>query len=183
MLRGFISKTYIQKGTTWRVQLFINGVRDSKSGFTSKADAKLWAAAREAQILSGVNLPVVAAPVQSQIPTPVSITFKTLTDVFDKYAKEVSSTISGERWEKVRLLSFSRSSIAHIQLPDLGPEHRTIIQYADYSLEISLHTSCDQLHASSYREKILVFHRTEIANLVSVLRQFWIRAMTGVVVV
>lgn len=44
--------------TTWRVQLFINGVRDSKGGFDSKSDAKIWAATREAQILSGETTPV-----------------------------------------------------------------------------------------------------------------------------
>lgn len=141
--------------TTWRAQLFINGVRDSKCGFKSKSDAKLWAATREAQILSRANIPAVVTPEQIEIPSVVKITNKTLADVFDRYAREVSPTKSGARWEKIRLLSFSRLPIASMQLPELGPEH--IARWRDDRLkEVSGSTVA--------REMTLLSHTLEIAR-------------------
>ena len=54
------------------MQLFVNGVCDSRSGFNSKSEAKIRAATREAEILSNVSSSVVVTPAQNQISSTVT---------------------------------------------------------------------------------------------------------------
>lgn len=82
-----------QQNGKWRVQVYVNGRRESKVLATRK-EAAAWALSREAE-LSGRRLPD-----------------KTLTDAFERYAREVSPTHRGERYEILRLAKFGRDSLA-----------------------------------------------------------------------
>jgi hypothetical protein len=136
-----IQKHRAKNGTiTWRVQIFVNNIRDSKSGFDSKSEAKVWAAQREAEILSGIVREVLPPRKKALIvesPPPTSLTVKksskTLGDVFDRYAREVSSTKIGYRWERIRLYKLSLSPLAATPLSELGPEH--LAQWRDDRLK------------------------------------------------
>ena len=69
----------------YRVQLTVNGQRDSKV-FKSKRDAQQWAAMREIEMRRGS---VVGG--------------RTFSQLVEKYLTEVSSTKDGAKWEKFRL--------------------------------------------------------------------------------
>ena len=77
----------------WRVQVYVNGVRES-GVFDTKARAAAWALEREAQ-LSGKKLPD-----------------KLLREALERYARDVSPTKAGERWEVNRLSNIGRDKIA-----------------------------------------------------------------------
>lgn len=84
----------------WRVQVYVNGVRESKVADTRK-EAASWALSREAE-LSGKKLPD-----------------KTFKDAMERYAREVAPKHRGERWEIVRLTSMAKDSIAKRKLAGL----------------------------------------------------------------
>lgn len=77
----------------WRVQVYVNGVRESQV-FDTKARASAWALEREAQ-LSGKKLPD-----------------KSLADALTRYARDVSPTKAGERWEVNRLTRMGDDKLA-----------------------------------------------------------------------
>jgi integrase len=89
-------------GKGWRVQVYVNGVRDSAVRPT-KQEAAAWALEREAQ-LSGKRLPD-----------------KTLGDAFKRYAEEVAPHKGGARWELVRLRSLQDDSISRRPMAHLTP--------------------------------------------------------------
>lgn len=89
-----------QKG--FRAEVARRGVRRSKV-FPTKQEAKDWAARQEYLILNGDK--VAAKTI--------------LADVFDRYAKEVSPTKRGERWEVLKLGNFKRDPIARKPIGDL----------------------------------------------------------------
>ncbi|MDK6075570.1 tyrosine-type recombinase/integrase [Massilia varians] len=80
--------SYAKRANGWRVQVAIQGVRESKV-FSTKAEAVAWATRRETEIRAGK-----AAGVQ---------TGRTVGDAFDRYEKEVSATKRGHRFELLRL--------------------------------------------------------------------------------
>jgi hypothetical protein len=75
-----------KSATGWRVQIAIQGVRESKSPFSTKAEAAAWAARRETEIRQGA-----AAGIQMH---------RTVDEAFRRYQKEVSPTSLsiGGRW-------------------------------------------------------------------------------------
>jgi len=82
-MASFQKKLSKNGAINWRVQIFVNGVRESKSGFNSKPDAKLWAAQREIELLSCVDNTannLVAAHPEIKTPIRAVITYKTLVD-------------------------------------------------------------------------------------------------------
>lgn len=95
---------------TWRVFVNVGQTRKSRT-FLTQREARLW---RDAQLVelqasergtAGAN--------------------KTLADVFERYAKEVSSTRKGERWELLRLAAFASATHGlpmYKRLPDLRPD-------------------------------------------------------------
>lgn len=87
----------------WRAQVERKGIRKSKV-FPHKRDALDWAAQVEQAILKPV-------PVGSDI---------SLGDVFDRYARTVSPTKKGHRWEVIRLERFQRDKFAKIAMADLS---------------------------------------------------------------
>lgn len=102
---------------TWRVQVKVAGQRDSGT-FATKEEARGWASKRETEMREQKA---------GKIPTD-----KTLADAFDRYAKEVSPSKDGARWETVRLNAFKehalgenfpRLSLGDVKLTDLDSRH------------------------------------------------------------
>ncbi len=87
----------------YRAEVARNGIRKSKV-FPTKQEAKDWAAQVEYEVL---NRDKVAAKL-------------TLGEVFERYAREVSPSKRGHRWEAIRLEKIGRDAIAKIQLGDLS---------------------------------------------------------------
>lgn len=77
--------TFEKRGKRWRVQLMRNGERVSAT-FSTKAEAQAWAS-DEASIREGKGS-------------------RTLDEALSKYAREVSPTKRGERWEDLRITRF-----------------------------------------------------------------------------
>lgn len=113
---------------SFRVQLHVNGVRESAS-FDSKREAKAWALQREAQLSSGSH---VSHP-QPSFPPP------TLCELLQRYKREVSATKRGRRWEEIRLNKLCLHAIASTPLNELCAKH--IAQWRDQRLkEVSAST-------------------------------------------
>ena len=93
-----------RRGKSWRVRVYVNGVRDSGT-FPTKAQAIAWGQMREAE-LTGKQLPD-----------------RTVGDALDRYAREVSPTHKGERWEVLRLALIGRDALARVRLPSLRATH------------------------------------------------------------
>lgn len=91
-----------RRGKAWRARVYVNGVRDSAT-FPTKAQAVAWGQAREAE-LTGAKLPD-----------------KTVGDACKRYAKSVSPTHEGERWELLRLEAFQRDPLASVRLAAIAP--------------------------------------------------------------
>jgi integrase len=81
-----------QRGTTWRAMVRRRGQTLTRTCDT-REEAETWAAAEEARILRGETAEQVRR-------TPTSVTVAAL---MDRYAKEVSPTKGGWRWEAIRL--------------------------------------------------------------------------------
>lgn len=87
-----------QRGAAWRGRVRIAGQILTKT-FDTETDAKVWAAAEEARILSGET----AAQIR-QMPSNIL-----MGELLDRYAREVSPTKGGGRWEQIRLNALAPS--------------------------------------------------------------------------
>lgn len=90
----------------WQAQVARQGVRRSKT-FDKKLAAKDWATIEERAILEGGD---------------VEASKRTFADVLKRYAREVSPSKKGGRWEMIRIEKFCRDPIADTLLSDLTPE-------------------------------------------------------------
>jgi integrase len=86
----------------WQAQIFKAGKRTSKS-FPTKKAAKDWAAREE----------YLAVNDEAEVST------LTVSEVFDRYAREVSVQRKGEKWEVVRLNKIGRDKIGEIMISKL----------------------------------------------------------------
>jgi integrase len=89
-------------GKGWRVQVYVNGVRESGT-FDTKARAAAWALEREAQ-LSGKKLPD-----------------KTMGDALRRYRDDVSPEKEGHKWEATRLDAMAAMPLAKRPMAALSP--------------------------------------------------------------
>lgn len=98
------------RGEYYRAQVCVNKTRDTKT-FRSIREAKAWAAARETELRS----------IQASSPGELH----TLADAMRKYAKEVSPTKQGARWEELRLAAMIRLADLPVnsKLAALTPDH------------------------------------------------------------
>lgn len=96
--------SFEKRGKRWRAQIQKADVRKSAT-FATKQEARDWAAREEALIADG-------ARGGARIP---------LADVLDRYAREVSPSKKGHRWEVVRLERLKMTDMAAKTLRDLGP--------------------------------------------------------------
>ncbi len=99
--------TYVKNGSSWRARVRRKGITKTAT-FTTKARAELWAAQQELEIADG---------------TAGMIPNKTFGDLLQRYAKDVSPTKGGERWEIVRINLFCRDEIASVNLRDFDVNH------------------------------------------------------------
>ena len=105
--------TFTKRGNRWRVQIMIDGVRQSAT-FRTKGEAANWA--RDQEDLR-------ASPTAR----------KTLGDAFDRYAKEVTPNKRGEKWELVRLTLLGKHSFANTLMADITPA--TLAEWRDDRLK------------------------------------------------
>jgi integrase len=95
--------SFRKRGDKWQAMVARQGVRVSQS-FPSKAAAKEWAARQEYLIANGgINRP------------------GTLRELFDRYAREVSPSKRGARWEQIRLELLSKDALGAVTLRDVSP--------------------------------------------------------------
>lgn len=95
--------TFQKRGKSWRVIVTRRGVRNSAT-FATKAEAHAWATQVEAEILAGKR---------GEIPD------RPFAHLLERYAREVSPTKRGARWEQIRINRFLDDPIAKIPLTKL----------------------------------------------------------------
>lgn len=100
--------TYRQTQYGWRAEVRRRGAQQSQSGFRTKAAAVAWASRIESEVMAGVR---------GEIPN------LTVSDLLDKYLREVTPWKKGKRWEEVRIALFKRDRIAQVRLRSLGQPH------------------------------------------------------------
>lgn len=131
--------SYRKVKTGWRVEICVKGVRDSATR-TTKAKARAWADRREEEIREGRT---------------VIDGGRTVADLFGRYAREVSPTKRGERWEVLRLGLLSRMPLGQVRLAELSAGH--VAEWRDARLQ--------QVSAGSVlREMNLMRHAFETAR-------------------
>lgn len=90
-------------GKRWRAEIARKGVRKSAM-FATRQEAKDWAAHEEFLITGGERVSAAMS----------------LGDLFDRYAREVSPSKRGRRWEQIRLEKLCRDPLARKRLSDVG---------------------------------------------------------------
>ncbi|MFJ9531224.1 tyrosine-type recombinase/integrase [Herbaspirillum sp. NPDC101396] len=135
----------LKVATGWRVQINVKGQRDSRV-LSSKTLANEWAVKREAEMRS--------------ISSGAGSKTHTVNDALRRYAKDVSPTKKGARWEILRLDVIGRKEIdgqvfSAIRLADLQPSH--IARWRDARLR-------EVKGSSVSREMSLLSHVLEICR-------------------
>ena len=132
----------IQKhGKRWRAFVARKGIRTSKL-FDTKVAAKDWAAREEYLILNG----------QGEYGPG------TVGDLLDRYAREVSPTKRGARWEQIRLELIQRDRLARIGVKNVKPA-----DFADWR-----DRRLKQVSAASVRREMVL-----LSAVMSVARKEW----------
>lgn len=96
--------TFEKRAGSWRVQIYVKGVRDGGT-FSTKAEAAAWAAKRETEIREDKATGIERG--------------KTVDDAFRRYEKEVSAHKPGHRWEALRLNAIGRTEIDGAPIKDM----------------------------------------------------------------
>lgn len=99
-------------GKKFRASIFRTtdtGVVRKTKVFATKPAARAWANKIEAEL---------DADASGAIPAD-----KTFGDLLDRYAREVSVTKAGARWEEVRITAAQRDPLTQVKLTALGPTH------------------------------------------------------------
>ena len=99
--------SFRKRGTSWEAFVARKGIRKTGT-FDTKAEAVAWATQVEAEILAGRR---------GAVPD------KTLGQLLERYAEEVSATKRGERWERMRIGLLCRDELARVRLPELNASH------------------------------------------------------------
>ncbi|MCZ4281669.1 site-specific integrase [Kiloniella laminariae] len=97
--------TFKKREKKWVAEVRIKGRYASKT-FLTKLEAQAWAVEKEQDFGRQTGL----------------VQGKTASDAFDRYAKEISPTKKGARWEDIRLQKLKRSGLADISLLQLSTE-------------------------------------------------------------
>ena len=101
-----VSKIQTASGVRYRGEASVEHKRGGKREyrtFRTKAEALSWAMEREKSGLGGM------------------VAGRSVVDLLDKYAKEVSPKKAGARWELVRLTALSKMPLGSVMLDRLGP--------------------------------------------------------------
>lgn len=94
-------------GAGWQASIERRGVRRAKT-FDTKAAAVAWAGKAESEIMAGFR---------GETPN------LTVSELLDRYAKEVSPGKKGARWEGIRLDLIKRDRLAQVRLRQLDAPH------------------------------------------------------------
>lgn len=95
----------VKRGAKYRHAVMIKGVRHTGT-FPTKTAARIWAA----DLLKGDS------------PTALKSTRK-VSDIFEKYAAEVSINKGGARWEEIRLIALAKMDLGQVPLDKLNATH------------------------------------------------------------
>jgi len=95
------------KSGKWRVELFVRGKRSSGT-FSTKHEAKNWAADERTRLLSEVSNGIPKRPFR---------------DLMERYAKEVTPTKRGMEREHKMINVILRDPIAEVPLPEIASSH------------------------------------------------------------
>lgn len=127
---------------TWRIQIEVKGRRVAET-LPTRREVVEWAARKKAQLLDAHSSGIVGG--------------KTVADALGRYAKEVSPTKKGERWELVRLHALPAQSCfpAQVYLADLRPQHLALWRDARLK-QVS--------RGSVLRDMVLLSHVFEVAR-------------------
>ncbi|MFL9987627.1 site-specific integrase [Paraburkholderia sediminicola] len=104
--------SFKKDGNVWRVQIARKGIRLSGS-FSTKKAAEAWAVEKESEIMKG---------------TYSGAGSRTVSDLFDEYAKRVSGGKQGGHWEITRFKAFKKN------FPDLAGKLLTETNSHDWGL-------------------------------------------------
>jgi len=96
---GFRMASIRRHGKAWRAEVALKGVRKSKV-LPTKTEAKDWAARQEHLIRNGQAL----------------ASHQLFAEVLDRYAREVSPSKRGARWEQLRAGVISRDKLGQMQI-------------------------------------------------------------------
>jgi integrase len=129
----------LKSGSTL-AEVYVKGLRDSRT-FDTARQAKEWAAQRETEL-------------RQQAETSVDVT-KSVRDVLQRYAAEVSTRKRTGRNEQVRINRICKSALADVRLIDLRPGD--IAQWRDEKLKTANGSSV-------CREMNILHHAFEIAR-------------------
>ncbi|WP_323783084.1 site-specific integrase [Leisingera sp.] len=133
--------TFRKMKTGWRAEVSRQGIRESKV-LPTKREAQDWASRKEYEILNGKK---------------ISAKMK-LSELFDRYAREVSSKKRGYKWEDLRLKKWGKEGIGSLRLDELKPED--FAKWRDQRLR-------DVAPATVRREMVLM------SSVFSVARREW----------
>jgi hypothetical protein len=111
--------TITHRGSAWRVQIRRGDHRLNRT-FDTETQAREWAAT--ADVRSNTAAPSSAVP--------VALSSRTVADLFDRYAREVSPQKRGERWA-IRLLKLGPS----FQMLAMGLTKEAVAQWRDQRLK------------------------------------------------
>lgn len=89
----------------WRAEINRRGVRKAKT-FDTRQQAVDWAAKAEAELVGGESY-------------AAKVAFR---DVMARYAREVSPSKKGARWESLRLEAFGRDNLGDVRLSELAAD-------------------------------------------------------------
>jgi len=109
--------TIRKRSGAWRADIKKRGVRKSAT-FRTKVEATSWAARIEADLYDGVK----------------AVADKTLGDLLERYAREVSIKKRGHKWENDRINLFQRDPVSRIKLSALSPS--TLAEWRDRRLRV-----------------------------------------------
>ncbi|ANA34483.1 hypothetical protein LMG18090_04063 [Ralstonia mannitolilytica] len=104
--------SFSQNGSGWRAQVYVSGERDSKT-FRTKREAQAWASTREQEL-------------RDRLTKGESHT-RTVAEMLNRYAEEISTKKQGARPERLRIQAFLRDfpalsakTLATVKTPDIA---------------------------------------------------------------
>lgn len=136
--------TFTKRGTRWSAQIRRKGLPAQSRTFSTKGEAKAWAAAEEVRLDCG------GAP-----PLRQHLGRITVGDLIDRYLVDVTAHKRGASSERLRLKKMRLAPIASVTLLELGSSH--IAQYRDNRLT-------EVMPATVHREMAIIQHMLEVAR-------------------
>ena len=123
--------TITQRGSSWRAMVRRKGVKAWQT-FSTEAEAVAWGEVEDARITRG----------DPPSATPIAPAGQSVADLFDRYAREISPSKQGERWEVIRL----RKLAADFPMATATLDRVTIAEWRDRRLQ--------QVSAGSVRREL-----------------------------